>query len=339
MKSARFGVIGVGGWGGRHVQAYRQHPHARLAGICDLRQEALDSVGERFGVEARFTDYRELLAMDGLDAVSIVTPDFAHLEPALEAIARGKHVLIEKPLATSMEDCDCIGQALRERPVKFMVDFHNRWSPGVAQMKQRIDAGEIGRPLMASYRLNDNISVPTRMLPWAGRSNVNWFVGSHCLDTLRWLLGDEVAKVYTASRSVVLKGMGIDTPDFYQSLIEFAGGATALLETCWIVSERTPRIFDMKVEIVGEAGTLFFSGSPDALEVFTSRGAENPDTFVCPEVHGRGVGFGLESIYHFADCVAGDREPMAGFEDGCEVTRVILAMEESARTGRAVVLR
>jgi predicted dehydrogenase len=338
MRTARFGVIGLGVWGQRHAQAYRQHPAAELAAVCDADEARLNETAGRLGVPGRFTDYRRMLESEALDAVSVVLPDFLHTEAALAAVDSGRHVLIEKPLATTRADCERIREAVRRANVKFMVDFHNRWNPGVAEMKARIDAGEIGEPLMAYYRLNDNISVPTEMLAWAGRSTVNWFLGSHCVDTLRWLFRDEVSRVYTVTRSRVLKARGIDTPDFYQSILEFTRGAVAQLETCWVLARNTPRLFDVEVEIAGEKGTFYFDGGPCALRVFTPQEAVNPDTAVCPTVHGKGVGFGIESINHFIDSVVHDREPLVGVQDGCQVTRVLLAMDESARSGRPVLV-
>jgi len=338
MKPARFGVIGVGGWGERHVQAYNDHAFAQVAAVCDINRDTVDAVGEKYGIERRYTDFRELLAVEEIDAVSIVTPDFAHADIAVEAIRNSKDVLIEKPLATTLEDCRRIGEALKDNPVKFMVDFHNRWNPGMLKLKDAIDRGEVGRVLMAYYRLNDTLFVPTEMLSWAGKSTVSWFLASHCLDTLRWMLDDEVQKVYTVCRSNVLKAMGIDTPDFYQSVIEFRGGASVLLETCWILSNANPSLLDFKVEMVGEKGTLYFDGRPHIVERYTEKGADFPDTLVQPEIYGKPRGFAIESIQHFADCVCGDMQPMVGFEDGLRVTEIILAMEESARSGQPVTL-
>ena len=339
MDTARFGVIGLGVWGERHVMTYCQHPQAELVAICDMNEDRLNAIGQKHGVAQRFTDYREMLARDDIDAVSIVTPDFAHVDIVEEAARQGKHVLVEKPLATTIEDCERIRRAIEGRPIKFMVDFHNRWSPAVVDMKERLDRGELGEARMIYYRLSDNISVPTEMLSWAGRSTVSWFLASHCVDTMRWLLNDEVRKVYTVSRSGLLTSMGVNTPDFYQSVMEFTKGATALLENCWIIARSCPRLYDLKIELIGNKGSVFFDGAPEASNVFMEAGSTNPDTTVCPQVHGRVVGLGIESIVHFAECVANDTKPAVGFEEGYAATRIILAMEESARTGQPVVLR
>lgn len=339
MKTSKFAIVGVGGWGRQHVATYLDHPLVELVAICDQNPETLEKVGQQTGVERRFTDYCEMLSANDLeiDAVSVATPDFAHADAALAAVESGRHVLLEKPLATTLEDCDRLGAALAGSSVKFMVDFHNRWNPAMVSFKKSIDKGEIGAVQMGSYRLNDNISVPTDMLSWAGRSSVNWFLASHCLDTLMWLLDDRIREVYTVQRSRVLAGMGIDTPDFYQSILQFEKGAAVMLENCWILAG-AHALIDMKVEIVGDQGALFFDGRPHLVESYSHDAVDWPDVYVCPEIHGKPRGLAIDSIRHFADCVCFDREPLVGFDAGREVTRVILAMERSAREGQPVTL-
>ncbi len=337
METKRFGVIGVGGWGSRHLSIYSEHPLVDLVAICDINRDALEAAGQKFGVENRYTDHEQMLEAEELDAVSIVTPDFAHPPMVVAAIEAGVAVMVEKPLATTLEECDRVGRALAKNPVKFMVDFHNRWNPSMVKFKNAIERGEVGEVQIAYYRLNDNIYVPTEMLSWAGRSTINWFLGSHCTDTLMWLFDDEITEVYTVRRTGVLKGMGIDTPDSYQSILHFARGATAVLENCWILASSHPLI-DFKVEVIGEKGSLFFDGRPHCVERFGPDKVEWPDVVVCPEVHGILRGFGVDSIRHFADCVCLDREPPCGFEEGRRVTKVLLAMDESADIGKAVKL-
>lgn len=338
MDKLRVGVVGLGTFGEMHLQTYSDHPAVDLVAVCDVDEARLEAAAQEFGVPGRFTDYRDLLAVDALDAVSIVTPDFTHTDIAVEAVNRSKAVLVEKPLATSLADCDRIGEALKANPVPFMVDFHNRWNGGVPRIREAIEAGEVGAVQMAYHRLSDTIFVPTKMLSWAARSSVCWFLGSHCLDTLRWVLQDEVKRVYAVSQSRVLKGMGIDTPDYYLSVVEFRGGARALIENCWILPNSSPSVVDFKLEVVGEKATLYFDPSPERLLKLTAEAISTVDTYAGLPVHGRMVGFAVESIRHFVECVLTGRQPMVGFEDGREVTRVILAMEQSAREGRPVDL-
>ena len=338
MGKARFGVIGLGPAGERHIQAYRQHPDAELTAVCDPDGARLSAIGARYGVERCFADYAEIVTCDEVDAVSIVSPELARTEVVAFALEHGKHVLVDRPPATTIQDCERIGRELRARPVKLMVDFRTRWCPGVAQIKERMQRGQLGEPLMAYCRLSDSLPMPAELSSGPSSPSVNWLLGSHCVDTLQWLLEDEVSRVYSVSRSRVLKGMGFDTPDFCQSVLEFVRGASAVLETCWVVAAANPRLPDLKLELVCEKGTAYLDGAPGALAIYTAQGGTCPDTSTYPLVHGRTVGFAIESILHFAGCVAADTEPMTGFEDACDVTRVVCAMEQSARTGQPVSL-
>jgi predicted dehydrogenase len=220
-----------------------------------------------------------------------------------------------------------------------MVDFHARWSPPLFKMRESIAKGEIGTPKHVYYRLNDRIFVPTKMLAWANQSTVMWFVGSHAIDTVRWLLDDEVARVYAVAGKGVLTGMGIDTPDYYQTTLQFRGGATAVIETSWILPNSIPNIVDVKCELVGTSGALYMDATHNrALEKYTDNGGEYPDLFVMPSIYGRQQGFAAESIRHFIECVSRDTQPIVTGRDGLEVTKVICAVDESVRTGLPVVL-
>lgn len=337
MNVQKVGVIGVGGWGENHIKTYVDSPLTELVAVCDVNSERADRIAAEYRVPNVFPDYRDLLAMPDVDAVSIVTPDFMHAEITLAALAAGKHVLLEKPMATSIEECVSIREAVAASGCMFMVDFHNRWNPPFAKAKKAIEDGEIGRLLYAYYRLQDTIFVPTKMLSWAGQSTVNWFLASHCLDTLMWLFDDVIETVYTVSRSEVLKSKGIDTPDFYASVVQFRNGGVATLENGWVLPNTAPNIIDFKTEMIGTDGVLYTDGSHHRiLQKYTQDNASYPDVLVSPTVHGKPTGFGIESIRAFAECIACDRQPMVGAEEGERVTRVILAMEESARTGAEV---
>jgi predicted dehydrogenase len=136
-----FGVIGTGVWGETHLMTYSSHPRAKLSCICDLDEELLAERAAQYGAESYTTDYRELLARDEVEAVSVVTPDFLHREIAMAAAEAGKHILLEKPMATTVEDCEAMIEAADEAGVKLMVDFHNRWNPAMWETKQAIEEG------------------------------------------------------------------------------------------------------------------------------------------------------------------------------------------------------
>ncbi len=339
MNGIGFGLIGTGTWGETHLKLYSTDPRVRLASICDINEELVKRRASEYGVKNWTTDYRELLARDDVQAVAIVTPDFLHQEIGLAAAEAGKHILLEKPMATTVEECEAINAAVERAGVKLMIDFHNRFNTPFTETKAAIEAGEIGEPQMISLRLNDTIHVPTGMLSWAGRSSVAWFIGSHSVDLVRWLLEDEVVRVYSVARSRVLAKRGIDTPDFFQSVLELSRGGVAHIENCWIMSESYPTVFDFKMELIGDKGHLMADLSTHRmLQKYTEAKATYPDVTASPMIHGKPAGFAVESIRHFVDCVANNKQPLVTGADGLAATKVVAAIHESAMTGKPVNL-
>jgi len=339
MERKQFGVIGVGTWGEMHVQTYQDHPLSEVVAVCDADRARAEAVAERRTVGRAFQDYRELLELPEIDAVSVVTPDFAHAEIVVAALEAGKDVLVEKPLATTLADAERIQAAVERTGRKLMVDFHNRWSPLFVQARDTIRRGEIGKPRYIYYRLSDVMWVPMEMISWANRSSVLWFLGSHCVDTLHWMLDDRINRVTSITRKEVLPSVGVDTNDFFVSLLEFDSGCVATVENAWILPDGEPTIVDVKCEIIGDAGRFLIDGSHHgALQRYTPTSGKYPDVLVKPEIHGRPVGFGSESIRHFIDCVANDKEPLADVRAGVETTKVLLAVERAAREGKSANL-
>jgi predicted dehydrogenase len=340
MSKAAFGLIGCGTWGSVHARTYQASPWARLAAVCDQDANRAKDCAERYGVENHCSDWRELLANPEIQAVSIATPDFVHAEIILAAIEAGKDVLSEKPLAATVEECQKILAARSRRGVKLMVDFHNRWNLPFLSIRRQLEAGELGKLLAINIRLNDTLFVPTRMLSWAARSSPVRFLGSHIIDLIRWMSDAEVSRVYAVSRSVVLKQAGIDTPDFFQYILELSSGATAVVENCWVVNESSPSVFDFQSEFIATKGSAYVNASHNrTVEVYTDRGIQLPDVAGAPDLYGKPVGFAVAAIEHFIDCVVNGKQPMVTGEDGLSVARVLAAIEESAITRHPVDIR
>lgn len=340
MSETGFGIIGAGTWGETHAKAYGGVAGASVAAVADLDGERARSLAAEYGVPFATADHNELLARDEVRAVSIATPDFAHKDLCVAAANAGKHVLVEKPLATTVADAQAIIDACEAAGVTLMVDFHNRWNPPFNKLKRSVEKGEFGEPQMMYVRLSDTIFVPTKMLSWAAKSSVAWFLASHTTDLVRWLCNSEVRRVYSVSRSNVLAPQGIDTPDFFMTTLELENGAVAVMENCWILSEAAPVIFDFKCEFVGSKGHVNIDPSHHGMmQQFTEDGgAENPDVIVFPEVFGRHHGFAVDSIRHFADCVMNERQPLVSPQDGLKVTEVVCALLQSAAEGGPVEL-
>ncbi|WP_119274754.1 Gfo/Idh/MocA family protein [Taklimakanibacter deserti] len=339
-SKTQFGVVGAGLWGSFHCKTLNALPQAELAAVCDLDPKRAQAMQEQFGAPKAYTDYRELIADPEIEAVTVATPDFAHADIVMAALAAGKHVLSEKPLATTLEEAEKIAALAARSKVKVMIDFHNRVNPAVHAMKEAIGAGEIGLPLHASARLSNTLFVPFDMLSWAAKSSALWFIGSHAVDALRFTLDAEVVRVQAMKRHGFLAGQGVDTADVHMALLEFDNGAVASLENSWVLPRDLPLVFDFKMEIVGEKGSVEISTAQNGtFKKYAGAGLRAGDMLgVTPAAGGRIGGFVMEAIARFVDAVTLDAPVLADAEDGLQVTRVLTAIEEAAKTGQSVKL-
>ena len=332
------GVIGTGLWGAHHARVFSTLPNTRLIAVCDRSETRARMLATEHGVATVHADHRVLLETPGIDAVSIATPDFTHTPIILDALAAGKHVLSEKPLATNLEEAERIKTAAGASDRKVMVDFHNRVSPVFAAARDDIRDGQIGRPVHAAARLSNTTFVPLEMLSWSARSSALWFLGSHAVDILRFLLDDDVKRVFAMKAKGVLQGKGIDTDDVHLSMLEFGKGTIATLENSWILSPDNPQVFDFTVDLVGDAGQLQLDPSHNgAYRNLSGAGMKYRDLFGLTPVGSRRVGgFVMESIARFVDAILDDTPVLASVEDGLRVTRILTAIEDSARSGQPV---
>jgi predicted dehydrogenase len=337
-KILNVAVIGSGIWGAQHAHVFSTLPNTRLVAVCDIDKARADEMARTYAVPQALTDHHALLEIDGIDAVGIATPDFTHTELIKDALNAGKHVLTEKPLATDVAEAEAVAKVAEASDRKLMVDFHNRVSPAVVAARDEISNGAIGRPIHGSGRLSNTTFVPLEMLSWAGKSSALWFLGSHLVDALRFILQDEVSRVFAMRADGHLKSMGVDTADVHLSTLECTNGAIFTIENSWVLSPDNPQVFDLEIGFVGEKGQIQLNPSHNgAYRQMTGNGLKYRDLFgVTPAGKGRVGGFVQESIARFVDAVLFDAPVLATAEDGLRATRVLSAIEDSARTGQPV---
>ena len=338
MHTAGFSLVGAGVFGERHAQAYSRHPAVDFVAVCDLDGDRATQIAERYGARGATTDYRELLSNPKIDAVSIATPDHLHRDVAVAFAEAGKHLLVEKPLATTVEDAEAIAEAARRSGVKLMVDFHNRVNPPLVAARDAIRRGDIGTPAYVYARLSNTTMVATEMLRWASKSSALWFLASHLVDVVRWMLEDEVERVYAVSRDGILHSLGVQAPDFHVATVEFKRGTVAVFEHAWILPRTHATVKDMKLEILGSTGSINVDASHNrTLEIYTAQKAAFPDV-LAPPTGAHLTGFVLDSIAYFVDMVTKDTPALATAEDGIATTRIICAVLESVATRQPVFL-
>lgn len=338
-KIVKIGIIGAGTWGENHAKIYMEHPMVEVRAICDVHVENAQKLALSLGLpdSIAYSDHQDMLREAELDAVAIVTPDFAHYKIAIDCAKEKKHIIIEKPLTTNSDQAREIIKTVEENDVRLMVDLHSRWSPLFHTAKQAIDRGEIGTLQHAYLRLNDTIFVPMELLKWSAKSSVLWFLGYHAVDLLRWYFGDEVEKVYAASRKTILAEKGIDTADVYQMILHFKNGGIVTLENSWVIPNTHPNINDIKVNLVGDKGMINVDPTNSAaIETYTEQTYKQPDYIVSHSIFGQLKGFAYESIRHFIDCLVTGNDFQVTLTDAYNTTVVIEALIQSAETGQVV---
>jgi predicted dehydrogenase len=333
-----FALVGAGLFGERHAQAYSRHHEVDFAAVCDLDAERARRLAEAYGARRHTTELRDILDDPDIKAVSVATPDHAHRAVAVACAEAGKHILVEKPLATTVEDAEAIVRAAAKAGVTLMVDFHNRANPPMVAAREAVARGDVGAVSYVYARLSNTLAVPQDMLRWSGRSSALWFLGSHMVDIVGWILNDRPTKVYVVSRDGVLTGLGIDAPDFHVATVEYAKGTVAVFEHAWILPRTHNTVKDLKLELLGAKGAVYIDGSHNrTLELYTEQKGAFQDMLV-PPFGPHLTGFVLDAVVHFVEAVTQGKPVLATGEDGLANTRIIAAMIEAANAGTAVAL-
>jgi predicted dehydrogenase len=329
--SLNVAVVGAGLFGQVHLHAYHQHPKANLALVCDLSEERRRNANEKFGAQT-CDDYRIVAEDDSIDAVSVVTPDTMHREVVTAMLEAGKHVLVEKPLATNLEDARAMIATAKKSGNHLMVDFQNRWNPPMTAAKEHIVGGGFGQPVMASARLANRLSVPRDMLAWAGQSGPHWFLYPHIIDMVCWLFDRQARRVTAKGHRGVLREMGIDTYDAIQALVEF-DDCSATFETAWIIPDSFPNNVDFNMTLFGTKSRI---GIPrtSAIDIADSEKFGWPNYGANQDIHGRQEGWQLSPVFHWIDALLEGREPLCKPEEAFHNTAIICAIEESITSGQ-----
>lgn len=332
MKTIKYGVIGLGWFGEKHCEALAAIPNVEIHSLCTRTESRLAEVAKTFGVKRTFTSYKKMLADPELDAVSIVTMWDQHSAPTVAALKAGKHVFLEKPMASTLVDCDTIVKAANAAKGFFMVGHICRFNPRYAAAKQEIAAGKIGKIISMYSRRN---------LPaWVGASvldKIGPIIGDgvHDTDLMFWFSGSRAVSAYAQT----VKFRKHAHPDLGQVMYRLESGASCILESVWCLPNTTPFQIDERLEVVGTEGSVSIHDTHPNLMIVDKDGSRCPDTTYWPSIHGQLRGALRDELAYFANCVASGKKPaVITAEESREAVRACLAAEESARTGKVVKL-
>ncbi len=371
MKTIKIGIIGWGFMGRTHAHALRAMPlfypgagfRAEIAGICSRRLEKAREAAEELNVPYYTDDYRQLLAREEIDAVSVCTPNALHEEIALAALKAGKHLYIDKPLADTAQGARRIADQAEKSGVFTRIVFNNRYLPVTLRARELVDQGRIGRVLSFEGRYLHSGSIdPNKPIGWKQtlQGGVLLDLGSHVLDLITWLCGYPEA-VFCAQRTLYdtrPTREGGATRDLSDDqtlmLLRLPGGAMGQVEASKIATGAND---ELTVEIRGEKGALAFDlMQPNYLRFYDNTRPEAPlggergfqwietvarypapgGTFLPPK---NSIGWDrghLHCYYTFLDCLARGAAPDNGVGEGARLQMLMERAAQSAAQGRWV---
>ena len=331
--TVKHGVIGLGWFGEKHCEALSGIDGVELYALCTRTQARLKALGRRFKVKRTCTDYRQMLRDPDLQAVSITTMWDQHLAPTLAALKAGKHVFLEKPMASTVADCRAIVRAARRAEGYLMVGHICRFNPRYAAAKEEIARGRIGRIVSLYARRNLPAQVVDGVLNKIGPIIGD---GVHDTDLFLWYTQARVVSAYAQT----VKTTKHKYPDIGWTMYRLSNGATAVLEDVWFLPDKTAFQIDERMEIIGTEGSIHIQETHPNLSVCDAGGWHCPDTTYWPMLHGRRAGALREELAYFVRCVSQGTAPnVIRPEESLAAVQACLAAEKSAATGRIVRLR
>jgi predicted dehydrogenase len=339
QKTIRICMIGAGRVGKNHSRAIARHvAGASLVAIVDQVAQVREETAAEFGIEKQFDSLEKALETVDFDAVVITTPTPTHLPITALAADQKKHVFLEKPMALNLEECDAIHDAVQRNGVLLQLGFMRRFDPEFVAAAQRIEAGEIGQPMM----IKSNTHGPGLPPPWARdlRTSNGMLaeVNSHDWDTTRWLMGSDYQRVYTEVANFKGAANNIDVPNFYDNVlvnIKFENGGLGLISGVCPCGYG----YDARVEIVGEKGIMQIGElAGQAVVVCTNRdqGLITPIYRTWPERFEWGY---INELAHFVSCIQTGAQPRVGAREGKWAVAGVLAGTRSFLEERPVQLK
>ncbi len=347
-------VIGVG-VGRAHLRGYLACPDAEVVALCDVDKERLNAVADEYGIPLRYTDYRELLKLRDLAAVSVALPNYLHAPVSIAAMEAGKHVLCEKPLAATVPDAETMVATSQRTGKLLMITFNYRYRSDAQYLKRLLAEQRLGRV----YHVRAGW-MRRRGIPKAG----SWFthkdksgggplidLGVHVLDLVMWLLGyPEVATVSGATHNALAclgKGASSGAPfqgladcdveDLAVGMIRLRNGTTISLEISW--ASYSSASDDYYVHLMGDQSgaelTVHNYGRRDTVRLFTDIDGQPAEMRPqLPEAISGHEG----AVREFINCIRTGAQPTATAAHGLTIIRLLDALYRSAAMGQEVCL-
>lgn len=342
----RYALIGCGRISTNHVKAVLNN-ELEFVAVCDIMQDHMEELLQKHGLQnnhliKRYGDYRQLIDENDLDLVGIATESGLHAEIALYCIEHGVNVIVEKPMAMSMEDADKIIKLAEEKNVKVAACHQNRFNIAVQEMRKAVETGRFGKLSHGSIHVRWNRNKDYYIqAPWRGTweqdggALMNQCI--HGIDLLRWMMGDEIDEVYGVTRQRF--HTYLEAEDLGMAVIKFKNGAVGTIEGTTNVY---PQNLEETLYLFGEKGTAKLGGkSTNNIEVWNFADETEADqrNKGLEEQTSNVYGNGHISLYaDMVEAIKNDRKPYVDAQAGRRALELVLAIYKSQKEGRTVKL-
>ncbi|UAL51503.1 Gfo/Idh/MocA family oxidoreductase [Bacillus sp. CMF21] len=347
MRKVKIGVIGTGSISDAHLQSYEQNDRADLTSVCDLNEERARLKAKKYGASKVYTDYRELLHDDEIDAVSICTWNNTHAEIAIAALENGKHVLVEKPLSKTLDEALKVKQAVENSGKILQVGFVRRYDNNIHTLKKFIENGDLGDIYYAKASSLRRLGNPGG---WFSDKDISGGgplldVGVHIIDLCWYLMGrPKVKSISGNTYSQLGNRSNIKNLSFYKAadydpakntvedlanaIIRFENGASLVVDVCYTLHAQKDESI---IKLYGDKGGAEID--PE-FKIITEK--YNTILNITPQVDSAGFDFasGFQNeIDCFISSCLGEAVPLSSVDDGVEMMKILTAIYESSQKG------
>jgi predicted dehydrogenase len=339
MSKLKVGVIGCGSIAKhRHIPEYAANEHVELVAFCDIVEDRASAMAKEYGGKS-YTSYEELLANSDVEAVSVCTPNYLHAPVSIAALHAGKHVLCEKPMATSREEAEGMIAAAEKSGKKLMIGHNQRFVPSHQKARQMIENGELGK--IYSFRTAFGHGGPEG---WSADGKESWFfkkkeafigamgdLGVHKTDLMRYILGEEFVEVGSFIETSAKENADVD--DTAVCILKTESGIIGTLAASWSYVSKE----DNSTIIYGEKAILRLEDDPEHNLVVQYKNGE-VEKFALGGIQTNEEGGQKTShvITNFVNSVIKDTEPPVTGEEGMKSLLVVLSALESNETKKIV---
>jgi predicted dehydrogenase len=338
----KFALVGCGRIAKRHAELLSGVlDNAKLVAVCDVDAEKARSFGERYGVDW-YQNMDEMMLRAQPDVVSVLTPSGIHCEHVLRLAPYGKHIVVEKPMALTLDDADAMITACDAHGCRLFVVKQNRFNVPVVKLREAMEQKRFGKLVMGTVRVRwcrtqSYYDMDAWRGTWALDGGVLTNQASHHVDLLEWMMGD-VESVFARSTTALVD---IESEDTAIAVLKFRNGALGCIEA---TTATRPKDLEGSISILGEKGTVEIGGfAVNQMKTWAFADDQEGDADVMqkysvnpPNVYG----FGHQAYYeHVLDCLQSGRQQLVDGLEGRRSIELISAIYESIETGREVPLR